>query len=273
MILSTSPGQSADRVGFRMTNTDRNHSVSFTASILTVWISEKNKMQAQEDGSILEDATQKDVAADAKKQPCKSFWSVVTCILSALTTSKCIVALFCAFYLAYAILFGRALSKWNANELGHCYLSSHIAAPNSSHPYVDKIYLGLTCFYMFGVLLCSILYTERFTSINKLDKLAVKLQPSGDIINGTPGAFAFVILQMIVWFMRFTVVSTALLQYPLHLYMVCGIRAANKKYLQGDPEDSWGFGQVVALILLLPVLKECVRACIGKELRSFNFEL
>jgi hypothetical protein len=68
----------------------------------------------------------------------------------------------------------------------------------------------------------------------------------------------------IVWTLRFVVVFVALLQYPLHFYMVIALQVSNEEYLQGESEDLWGFGQVVALVLVIPVLKECVKAYMGE---------
>jgi hypothetical protein len=46
--------------------------------------------------------------------------------------------------------------------------------------------------------------------------------------------------------------------------MVIAIRVPNQSFLEGDSENTWGFGQVVALVLLIPILKECVFGFIGK---------
>lgn len=43
----------------------------------------------------------------------------------------------------------------------------------------------------------------------------------------------------------------ALIQYPVHLYSIFVMRAMNESHLvQGSSEQDWGFGQVVAVILL-----------------------
>lgn len=63
---------------------------------------------------------------------------------------------------------------------------------------------------------------------------------------------------------EFTFVCIPLAQFLVHLYMVWAIRSANRMYLQGESEDTWGFGQVVALIQILPVLKGCTKDCMGK---------
>jgi hypothetical protein len=60
--------------------------------------------------------------------------------------------------------------------------------------------------------------------------------------------------------------SLPLAQYLLHLYMVWAIRSANQVHLQGDFEDTWRFGQVVALVQILSCLKGCVKNCISTAL-------
>ena len=57
-------------------------------------------------------------------------------------------------------------------------------------------------------------------------------------------------LLRVVGFYRWFLILIAVLQYPLHLYMLIAIRESNRDTLGGDSEDSWGFGQIVALTLL-----------------------
>jgi hypothetical protein len=45
--------------------------------------------------------------------------------------------------------------------------------------------------------------------------------------------------------------SVALLQCPLHIYSIFALRASNERYLDGGVSGSdWGFGQIVAMVLL-----------------------
>jgi len=61
------------------------------------------------------------------------------------------------------------------------------------------------------------------------------------------------------------VVFPLVFQYPLHLYMVLTMRHWNRELLTGDPEDAWGFGQIVALILLVPTILMCSQAFLSKN--------
>lgn len=40
--------------------------------------------------------------------------------------------------------------------------------------------------------------------------------------------------------------------------MVIAIRESNESSLTGDFENTWGFGQIVALVLFMPTFTECV---------------
>jgi hypothetical protein len=59
-------------------------------------------------------------------------------------------------------------------------------------------------------------------------------------------------------------VAMAMLQYPLHLYMVITIRSKNERLLQGDSENTWGFGQIFALVTAAATVMECVLGIYGR---------
>jgi hypothetical protein len=62
------------------------------------------------------------------------------------------------------------------------------------------------------------------------------------------------------------VLQLALVQYPLHTYMLIALREGNDKLLDGDSENYWGFGQVVALLLLASSILQGVRLIVGTYL-------
>jgi hypothetical protein len=219
---------------------------------LTLWVSERRK--------------KRHVQEESPEQPPEQAQSrATTSIMSMLVSNKLIVAVFSIFYLSYVILFGLALNKWNPDELGHCYRYHLVALPDSSHPHVDKIYLGVTCYYMFSLLVLCV-------TLAQLDQAAIYSRSQKYSTTETPCGPADVLIYLLllgfVLAMRLAVVSTALLQFPLHLYMVIALRVSNEKYLEGDSEDAWGFGQVVALILVIPVLRECANGYTGKDSNS-----
>ncbi len=55
-------------------------------------------------------------------------------------------------------MFGIHLNEWNDGIPGQCFNASKIALPNSRHPYVDQIYLGVTSFYVIALLLAATVY-------------------------------------------------------------------------------------------------------------------
>lgn len=63
---------------------------------------------------------------------------------------------------------------------------------------------------------------------------------------------------------RTLVLALALIQYPVHGYMVYALRSSNEKHLSGGSEDDWGFGQIVALVLVVSMLLECIKALAGQ---------
>ena len=66
------------------------------------------------------------------------------------TTRLVLIFCFLVLYLAFTIEFGIRLREWDVNEPGHCYKTSGIALDSSKHPYVDHIYLAMTCVYLIG---------------------------------------------------------------------------------------------------------------------------
>jgi hypothetical protein len=149
------------------------------------------------------------------------------------------MGIFAILYLAFCIVFGIHLGHWDWNSPGKCYNPYLIAAANSAHPLGDKIYLGITCLYMYVALGICILGGASTESDESEDA-----DESMDI----------------------PILFYAFLQYPLHLYNVFALRASNNHLLQGDSENSWGFGQIVALTMVGQTLVECCRAVHGMYL-------
>lgn len=62
----------------------------------------------------------------------------------------------------------------------------------------------------------------------------------------------------------FMALALAILQCPVHGYMLFALRASNENHLSGDSENQWGFGQIVPLVLFISVVTEGSQAAIGK---------
>jgi len=164
-------------------------------------------------------------------------------------------------YLTFTCLFAINLRSWSLDTAGHCYHATHIALPDSSHPYVDHIYISLTCLYIF----LSLALTLRISTIN--------LQVGGGGGN-TNGAVYYCSAACAVCFNPFWpfflcclacggddilrsattvgVLIVAMLQYPLHIYSLFTLRGNNEGPLtNGSEEKHWGFAQIVAVVLLV----------------------
>ncbi|KAH7127893.1 hypothetical protein B0J13DRAFT_611481 [Dactylonectria estremocensis] len=164
---------------------------------------------------------------------------------------------FAAAYLSFTIVFGIKLIHWSHSLPAHCYNTKFIAYPGHSHPKVDLAYLGVTCFYCLGCLwgcvschrslnavlapLLSPLKNAKFGS-RELQKAYLLFLHPNRLSELAPG-----------------IVLAAMVQYPLHLYMVIALRASNESRLNGDSENAWGFGQIVALIAAVSTILECFR--------------
>jgi hypothetical protein len=72
----------------------------------------------------------------------------------------------------------------------------------------------------------------------------------------------------------FIVLNVAAFQFPLHVYSIFALRASNEALLSsGITEQQWGFGQIVAMILLgtnIVVLVNGIQGTSGCRLSSLN---
>jgi hypothetical protein len=169
------------------------------------------------------------------------------------------IGAFSILYLIFVIIFGEKLGTWNLNVPGSCYNTYLLAKSDARHPYVDKIYLGVTTFYMFSILVCSIIFSTDAAESSLSTKETSRNQ-------NYPGRR---VTRFIFIFYRFSVLTVALVQYPVHLYSVIAIRSANKPMLVGESENSLGFGQIVALVMLAQTFLECLRRIKGIYSRLF----
>jgi hypothetical protein len=147
-------------------------------------------------------------------------------------------AIFSLLHLAFSILYGQRLEKWDWTIPGRCYNTRLLATPDASHPYVDRIYLGITCFYMqSSLILCFVAAFAKW-----LDS-----SPDRDNDSERMGSL----------FNALVIIIAVIYQYPLHLYSTIALRLSNESLLEGDSENNWGFGQVSALVLVVNTLIQC----------------
>lgn len=210
-----------------------------------------------------------------------------------------LLVVFLFLYLAFVIMFGMKLRTWNNDIPGKCYNTNRISIPTSSHPYVDNIYLSLTCLYfvasMWACLQVAISAYPRFLKTKNavLTNFEFIIE---DHENLSSAEFGLVLVMSVIdllstkylppklrrWWVGFIenikkqnlyysfvsdnksiVLLLALIQYPLHTYMVIALRQGNDKLLDGDSENYWGFGQVIALISLASSVLQGVRLIAG----------
>lgn len=196
-------------------------------------------------------------------------------------------------------MFGIKLQTWDENIPGRCYYVNGISKPNSLHPLGDQLYLAVTCLYFFtsmgacGIVALNMnpqlqrylalryLISELGSSqkdsspmkifefvsesisnvINKLNAEKLGLKEFGKFMaEWYPRYFALSSLERT----KLAVLTRAMLQYPLHIYMIFALRAANEYRLNGDSENYWGFGQIVALVLLASSVLQGFRALLGR---------
>jgi hypothetical protein len=171
--------------------------------------------------------------------------------LSHLSPSHRLMLLYAFMFLALAIFLGMRFGGWDDGSQtlavegsaishraegpettrGKCYLTGLTAAPSSSHPGPDRIYIGITTTWLLFSLLAA-LGTRPDT-----------LLPGGGVKRGKK------------------VLAGTLVQFPLHLYMMIALRTANQGLFEGKGEhgrgeNGWDFGQTIAIVLLLVTINE-----------------
>jgi hypothetical protein len=175
-----------------------------------------------------------------------------------------------SLYLGYTIAFGIRLRSWNDDKSGHCYLTSSISASGANHPYVDNVYISVTCVFVISSLYAALgLRDAAFNHTDYRDRIQSALDRGPqqlEALNLNFAGFEVLDLALFVPHIRGVTAPTfaedpdgkqisalfiAFLQYPVHMYSVFALRAVNESHLiQGNTEQDWGFGQVAAVILL-----------------------
>ena len=137
----------------------------------------------------------------------------------------CSIAIFLMLYLTFVIMFGIRLNDWDDSTPGQCYSTSRIAVPDGLHPVGDQIYLGITSFYCIGLLSAATIESRMPSRRDSAQK---------------------------------TVILMGSLQFILHVYMAISLRISNQSLLD-DPslEEQWGFGQILAVVMLGATVVQC----------------
>lgn len=177
-----------------------------------------------------------------------------------------------------SVIFGTKLWDWNDDLAGKCYTTVGLARPYASHPKVDGTYVGMTATTLVLEVFACVFTVARATKDVKMDRGLEKAKktmlraqrPSKEPLphhvrmaqfkaeqnaeallkatNFTPSSLRR---------MKVLVFVPALVLYIVSVYMVMTLRAHNVPRLKrsyGDTENSWGFGQIVAITSLLAVI-------------------
>lgn len=187
------------------------------------------------------------------------------------------------------MIFGIKLQRWDDTKTGRCYNSNGVLSLGYHHSLGDKLYLLITCGYFFlSLILCGLVALGTLTWIREYPVLVFMTaqQESPTMFKNMSAALSEAARQLRDkvqtsepprrfgdWGKRLdkltmpshklTILSLAMIQYPVHIYAIFTLRWANEGLLQGDSENYWGFGQVVALVLLASSVLEGLRAIHG----------
>jgi len=136
-----------------------------------------------------------------------------------------LIALWAILFATYTILMKERLKVFNNTIPGHCYeFGLHQGLVLG---YVNGLWVSLTCGVLYLVLALAVVSKTRFKKI--IDSVFE------DLPFGSRG--------MIFLF--------AAGLFPLHLYVIINLRESNESLLNaGITEKQWGFGQMVAMVLL-----------------------
>ena len=137
----------------------------------------------------------------------------------------CSIAIFLMLYLTFVIMFGIRLNAWDDSTPGQCYSTSRIVLPDGLHPVGDQIYLGITSFYCFALLLVATIDSRMPGRRDNAQK---------------------------------TVILVGSLQFITHVTMAISLRISNQSLLDNPSiEEQWGFGQILAVVMLGATVIQC----------------
>ena len=162
--------------------------------------------------------------------------AAMTCVYDTHLESKrvryCTIAVLGLLYTGFTIMLGVRLNDWNDDSPGRCYITSKVGSPNPKHPLLDQVYLGVTSSYASFLMVYAIIICRR------------------------------PILRL---YHQKTVVMTCTLQFAIHGLTLVSLRIHNGPLLDNVTlENEWGFGQVLAIMMLAATLLGCARGFEGK---------
>lgn len=224
---------------------------------------------------------------------CAALASATGVDTSDLLSRVLLMLVFGLFYLVFIIVFGVNLGKWDDNVTGRCFDTRGLASPHAQHPYVDEIYLGVTSFYMFVMLLLTL--AIAISRCEPDPDWGKRRSALAGVLIDISKAYARTFdmssqfvpfeswgnqkgLKSIIWY-PFKIQAAlaranptlfiAIAQLPLHLYYVIRLRLTNEPLLtDGNDESHWGFGQIYALIMSAGLVVEICKGGLSAYIRS-----
>jgi ABC-type multidrug transport system fused ATPase/permease subunit len=192
-------------------------------------------------------------------------------------TRLLLMAIWAVLFIAYTSVFTTRLQKWNDNVSSHCYKTTIIARSNASHPYVDNIYIAVTCMFIALSFIYSLVLSLN-SKLGQLQNALSKIVSSSEIAQAILEGYRLGLsynptIATLGTDLQFSILSIAMWQCPLHIYSIFALRASNERYLeQGSSEKEWGFGQIAAMALLGGNVLQFVDGVIGMFLSGLLFK-
>lgn len=194
-----------------------------------------------------------------------------------------LIAIWMVLFIAYIGVFAKRLQKWDNDIPSYCYKTDATARRQDSHPYVDNVYIGITvlfiCLSFFYALSLSLGSELRrlqnnleatastmgsgATDLRIFGRYAVSPESLQFMVQLYPDLLAATSLTIPATDLQYSILGIAMLQCPLHIYSIFALRASNEHYLEGDSERNWGFGQIVAVVLLGGNILQFIDGLIG----------
>lgn len=143
-----------------------------------------------------------------------------------------------------------------AEVTGRCYNTYLTSAPGSPQPLSDKIYIGITTSWLLISMLMAV------TARDVAPKRRKRHNPHHSRKDLNPEGTRWLPGRGPQWRSARKVLVWTILQFPVHLYMMIALKTANQGLLEGGEggeghdENSWDFGQTIAVILLGVALNE-----------------
>jgi hypothetical protein len=174
-------------------------------------------------------------------------------------TRVALISIWAVLFVAYFSIFATRLQQWDEDVPFRCYRTEAVSKASDSHPYADNIYVGVTFFfvvvsfyYAMGLALDMENRLAKFWS-RWMETLPDPGETRLPVLNSVMRQYISFNRAMIAvpTNMQMTIIQIALLQCPVHIYSIFALRRTNERYLEaGLTERDWGFGQIVAIVLL-----------------------